>query len=51
MKWRRKPCGCVNTKLPSVGRATIRCARHRGQPAKKGRTLAHWDEHGLARHG
>lgn len=33
-KWERKPCGCVKTNL-SIGRAMIRCPKHRGKPSKR----------------
>lgn len=44
MTWKRKPCGCVKTTLRSTGPVTIRCLSHRGKPAKKGRTLAHFED-------
>jgi hypothetical protein len=49
--WKRKPCGCVRTTLPRAGKVAIRCARHRGKDAKKGRLLAHFDENGIVRRG
>lgn len=48
-RWNRKPCGCVNTRLPSFGKVAIRCERHRGKPAKKGRPLAYLDANGIVR--
>lgn len=51
MTWKRKDCGCVNTTLESTGPVTIRCARHKGKRAKKGRALAHWNEDGHVRAG
>ena len=45
-KWDRKPCGCVKTTLPQYGRVVIRCTKHLGRPAKVGRTLCYFDEHG-----
>lgn len=47
--WKRKPCGCVNTRLPISGKVAIRCTRHAGKPAKKDRLLRHFDEDGIVR--
>lgn len=51
VRWKKKPCGCVNTMLPSTGPVTIRCQKHRGKKTKKGRALVHFNEDGLVRHG
>lgn len=48
--WKPKPCGCVNARLPRAGRVTIRCEKHRGKVAKRGRVLAHFEE-GQVRRG
>ncbi len=48
--WKRKSCGCVKTTLPRAGKVAIRCDRHWGKPAKKGRVLAHFEE-GMVRRG
>jgi hypothetical protein len=45
--WDRKPCGCVKTKLPRVGKVLIRCERHREKPYKGKRVLCYWDDSGL----
>ncbi len=45
-RWNKKPCGCVKTEL-SVGKAVIRCTRHRGKSSK--RTLLYLDEAGIVR--
>ena len=47
--WKRKPCGCVNTRLPRSGKVAIRCERQRGKPAKKGRRLCYFDADGIVR--
>lgn len=48
-QWDRKSCGCVKTTLPRVGKVAIRCAKHRGKPAKTGRTLCYFDDAGMVR--
>lgn len=50
-RWKRKSCGCVNARLSQSGKVAIRCTRHRGKAAKKGRLLAHFDEDGIVRRG
>lgn len=45
--WDKKSCGCVKTKLPSVGKVLIRCERHRHEPYEGKRTLCYWDESGI----
>jgi len=47
--WNRKPCGCVKTALPRAGKVAIRCERHRGKRAKKGRLLAYLTDDGRVR--
>lgn len=47
-QWDKKPCGCINTELPGVGKAVIRCERHRDKPSKK-RVVCYFDESGLVR--
>jgi hypothetical protein len=47
--WKRKACGCVNSYLASAGPVSIRCARHRGKRAKKGRALCYFDSEGIVR--
>ncbi len=49
VRWKSKPCGCVNTRSPGIGKMTIRCSRHRGKPSKKGRLLCYFDEAGIVR--
>lgn len=46
--YKRKKCGCVNAVL-TIGPAAIRCARHRGKRAKKGRALCYFDSDGIVR--
>jgi hypothetical protein len=45
-RWDKKSCGCVKTKLPSVGKVVIRCERHRDKPSKK-RLVCYFDEQGI----
>ena len=46
-EWERKECGCVKTRLPSVGKVLIRCTQHRDEPYKGKRVLCYWDESGI----